>query len=113
MAIGPVAVADEMMAGEAAAEAAGTPHPVREWPSTGAAYWALFVIIFATFLTFFDQTVFGMLAERIKHDFGLTDSQLGFLPGPPASSAICSSASRWPGSPTSIRASSCSRRAWR
>lgn len=54
----------------------------RQWPSTGAAYWALFVIILATFLNFFDATVFGMLAQRIKVDFGLTDEQLGFLGGP-------------------------------
>jgi MFS family permease len=53
----------------------------------GAAYWALFVIVLATFLTFFDAVTFGMLAERIKHDFGLTDAQLGFLAGP--ASIIC------------------------
>ncbi len=61
--------------------------PDKEWPSTTAAYWALFVIIFATFVTFFDQVVFGMLGERIKQDFGLTDAQLGFLAGP--ASIIC------------------------
>jgi MFS family permease len=54
----------------------------RVWMSPASAYWGLFVIIFATFLTFFDMITFGMLAERIKHDFGLTDSQLGFLAGP-------------------------------
>lgn len=59
----------------------------RIWPSTASAYWALTVIILATFLTFFDQVVFGMLAERIKTDFGLTDSELGFLAGP--ASIIC------------------------
>lgn len=52
------------------------------WPSTGAAYWALFVIILATFMSFLDQVVFGMLAENIKRDFQLTDTQLGFLAGP-------------------------------
>lgn len=52
-----------------------------------AAYWALFVIILATFVTFFEQVVFAMLAERIKADFGLSDSQLGFLAGP--ASIIC------------------------
>jgi MFS family permease len=52
------------------------------WPSTGAAYWALFAIILATFMSFLDQVVFGMLAENIKHDFSLTDTQLGFLAGP-------------------------------
>ncbi|HWJ69302.1 MAG TPA: MFS transporter [Sphingobium sp.] len=52
------------------------------WPSAPAAYYGLTVIIIATFLTFFDQTVFSMLAERIKIDFGLTDEQLGLLGGP-------------------------------
>jgi MFS family permease len=52
------------------------------WPSSGRANFALTVIIIATFLTFFDATVFGMLAERIKTDFQLTDEQLGILGGP-------------------------------
>lgn len=52
------------------------------WPGSGAAYYALFAIIFATFMTFFDQTVFGMLAERIKTDFQLSDEALGFVGGP-------------------------------
>jgi len=63
--------------------------------SMTAAYWALFVIILATFVTFFEQVVFAMLAERIKADFGLSDSQLGFL------------ASRLLASLTSFRANSC------
>lgn len=54
----------------------------RRWLSAPAAYWALFVIIIATFMTFLDQVVFGMLAENIKKDFGLSDTQLGFLAGP-------------------------------
>jgi MFS family permease len=72
--------------------AAGTPVPapaevaessaIRSWPSAPAAYWALFVIILATFMSFLDQIVFGMLAESIKKDFGLSDTQLGFLAGP-------------------------------
>lgn len=53
-----------------------------QWPSSPAAYYGLAVIIIATFLSFFDATVFGMLAERIKIDFGLTDEQLGILGGP-------------------------------
>lgn len=52
------------------------------WPSTSAAYWALFVIVLATFMSFLDMIVFGMLAESIKKDFGLSDTQLGFLAGP-------------------------------
>jgi MFS family permease len=61
-----------------------TPHASvqRAWPSSRSAYWALFVIVLATFMSFFDAVVFGMLAESIKKDFGLTDTQLGFLAGP-------------------------------
>ena len=68
---------------EGPSQTAGT----RSWPSAASAYWTLAVIVLATFLTFFDQFVFGMLAERIKHDFGLNDAQLGFLAGP--ASIIC------------------------
>ncbi len=75
-----VVVAASPGVGEAAGSAGGAVE--RVWPSSGAAWYALFVIILATFLTFFDQTVFGMLAQRIKVDFGLTDEQLGFLGGP-------------------------------
>jgi MFS family permease len=78
MAVSPVPnVASNNMPNVTLVEEAG-----RVWMSPAAAYWGLFVIVFATFLTFFDMVMFGMLAERIKHDFGLTDSQLGFLAGP-------------------------------
>ncbi len=52
------------------------------WPSSRAAYFALAVIILATMLNFFDAQVFGMMAQRIKIEFELTDEQLGFLIGP-------------------------------
>jgi MFS family permease len=52
------------------------------WPSRAAAYTGLAVIILATALNFFDAQVFGMMAQRIKIDFALTDEQLGFLIGP-------------------------------
>ncbi|HTN13613.1 MAG TPA: MFS transporter [Sphingomonadaceae bacterium] len=52
------------------------------WPSERAGFFALFAIIFATFITFFDQTVFGMLAEKMKISFGISDVTLGFLLGP-------------------------------
>ena len=78
-------LAEVMPAAEEELQAA--PAPVKDWPSSPARYWALFAITFATFITFFDQVVFGMLAERIKAAFGLTDAQLGFLGGP--ASIIC------------------------
>lgn len=58
------------------------PAPGKTWPSAPAAYWGLAVIVIATFMSFLDQVVFGMLAENIKRDFDLTDTQLGFLAGP-------------------------------
>ena len=56
--------------------------PPRQWPHPAAAWWALAVIVLATFMTFFDSVLFGMLGEYIKRDFGLTDSLLGFIAGP-------------------------------
>lgn len=61
--------------------AAPAPAPL-PWPSERAAFFALGVIVFATFLNFFDAAVLGMLAERIKLSFGLSDSALGFVMGP-------------------------------
>jgi MFS family permease len=55
---------------------------VQPWPARGAAYYGLAVIILATMLNFFDAQVFGIMAQRIKVDFHLTDEQLGFLIGP-------------------------------
>jgi MFS family permease len=87
MAIAPTGTIAEVPLDESLIEEEAEAHAGRRWPSTLAAYWALTVIILATFLTFFDQVVFGMLAQRIKSDFGLSDSQLGFLAGP--ASIIC------------------------
>jgi len=84
MMAGPTLIAEP---GEAFGQDGAADAPAREWPAPGAAYWALTVIVLATFMTFFDAVTFGMLAERIKHDFGLSDSQLGFLAGP--ASIIC------------------------
>jgi MFS family permease len=76
-----------MAAAPTLSPASEQPSSARIWPSSPSAYWALFVIVLATFLTFFDAVTFGMMAEQIKKDFGLTDAQLGFLAGP--ASIIC------------------------
>lgn len=52
------------------------------WPSERAGFYALFVIIFATFISFFDQTVFALLAEKMKASFQISDTTLGFVLGP-------------------------------
>jgi len=68
--------------GPAVATAADASRSAQPWPSRGAAYYALFVIILATMLNFFDAQAFTMMAQRIKVDFHLSDEQLGFLIGP-------------------------------
>ena len=52
------------------------------WPSQKAGAYALFAVIFATFITFLDQTAFGLLAEHMKISFGISDATLGLLLGP-------------------------------
>jgi MFS family permease len=79
MAIAPTAT--EMVA-EAQDAARGAGAGSQPWPPESAGWFALAAIIFATFVTFFDQTVFAMLAERIKASFGISDATLGFLLGP-------------------------------
>jgi MFS family permease len=77
MAIAPISTG--MVAEAENAKAGGSAQP---WPSESAGFFALFAIIFATFVTFFDQTVFAMLAEKMKASFGISDATLGFLLGP-------------------------------
>jgi len=52
------------------------------WPSEKAGFWTLFAVVFATFVTFLDQTAFGLLAEKMKISFGISDFVLGLLLGP-------------------------------
>lgn len=52
------------------------------WPSEKAGFYTLFAVVFATFITFLDQTAFGLLAEKMKLSFGISDFTLGLLLGP-------------------------------
>jgi MFS family permease len=70
------------VSGAAGAQAAHPMSAAQPWPASGAAYYGLAVIIFATALNFTDAQIFNMLAGHIKADFQLTDEQLGFLLGP-------------------------------
>src|SRR5882724_11374650 len=70
------------VSGAAISQAADARPQAQPWPARGAAYYGLAVINLATMLNFLDAQVFGMLAQRIKIDLGLTDEQLGFLIGP-------------------------------
>jgi MFS family permease len=82
MAVVGVTAAITPQVGEAAEGGQGGRNPAQAWPSRPAAIAALTVIILATMLNFFDAQVFGMMAQRIKVDFHLSDEQLGFLIGP-------------------------------
>ncbi|MEI9852328.1 MAG: MFS transporter [Sphingomonas sp.] len=59
-----------------------SPAAAQGWPRPAAAYFALAVLVLATFLNFLDATAFGLMIERIKADFALSDEQLGWLLGP-------------------------------
>lgn len=56
--------------------------PDGRYPSEKAGFYALFAVIFATFVMFLDQTTFGLLAEKMKISFGISDFVLGLLLGP-------------------------------
>ncbi len=77
MAIAPTSQELAAEADKAAAAGKGMP-----WPSEKAGYWTLFAVVFATFITFLDQTAFGLLAEKMKTSFGISDFVLGLLLGP-------------------------------
>ncbi|OYW46168.1 MAG: MFS transporter [Sphingomonadales bacterium 32-68-7] len=65
-----------------AGSAGPAPDSGQPWPSEKAGFYALFCIIFATFLNFFDLAIFNMLAERMKASFEISDTMLGFVQGP-------------------------------
>lgn len=74
--------AHEIPAGEADGHDYAIASPDQAWPSKPAAWYALGVIIFATFLNFFDSATFGLLIEQIKAEFHLTNTAIGLLQGP-------------------------------
>lgn len=78
MAIAPTA-AELAVHGQGTAGGGASGHP---WPSERAGFFALFAVVFATFVTFLDQTAFGLLAEKMKASFGISDFVLGLLLGP-------------------------------
>ena len=65
MAIAPTA-GPAPVAGESAAS-------TQPWPNEGRGWFALAAVIFATFITFLDQTAFALLAEKMKASFGISD----------------------------------------
>ncbi|MEY2943110.1 MAG: hypothetical protein RLY97_1124 [Pseudomonadota bacterium] len=70
------------MTGGLTDQAAHSAQTEQAWPSRSAAWYALVVIVFATFLNFFDASAFGLLIEQIKDEFHLTNIQMGWLTGP-------------------------------
>src|SRR5215471_6806420 len=47
--------------------------------SRKAAYWSLFVLVAVNVLNFYDRQVAGAVAEPVRKEFSLTDTQLGWI----------------------------------
>ncbi|HEY6967783.1 MAG TPA: MFS transporter [Candidatus Angelobacter sp.] len=47
--------------------------------SRNAAYWSLFVLVAINILNFYDRQVAGAIAEPVRKEFSLTDTQLGLI----------------------------------
>src|SRR5215471_15811948 len=47
--------------------------------SRKAAYWSLFVLVAVNILNFYDRQVAGAVAEPIRKEFSLSDTQLGWI----------------------------------
>lgn len=51
------------------------------WPPSGIAWYAVVILVIAFIFSFVDRIIIAMLVEPLKHDLGLTDTQLGLLQG--------------------------------
>lgn len=63
----------------------GAPPPLgggHAWPSQRLAWYALTLFVLGTMMNFFDVTVFSLMIESIKRDFGLSEMAVGLLLGP-------------------------------
>jgi MFS family permease len=57
----------------------GTGEP--PWPSRGAAWYAVSVLVLAVIFSFIDRIVIALLVEPLKADLGLNDTEIGLLQG--------------------------------
>ena len=60
------------------------PSPVKETPRNGSnlsANYALAMLFIVMMLNFLDRQVIAILAEPVKRDLGLSDTQLGLMSG--------------------------------
>lgn len=52
------------------------------WPAARTAWYALIILTLATMMNFFGAYVFPLMTQSVKHDFALTDIEIGLLLGP-------------------------------
>lgn len=78
----PTPTSPEIVTGDRSAETRDGGARTPPWPSEAAGYFALAAVVFATFIAFLDQTAFGLLAEKMKVSFGMSDFVLGLMLGP-------------------------------
>ncbi|MGH8149866.1 MAG: MFS transporter, partial [Steroidobacteraceae bacterium] len=69
-------------AAESGAAAPGATAAEQPWPSPSKAWYAVAIFALALMLDFLDRGVIALLVEPIKHDLGLSDTQMGLLMGP-------------------------------
>ena len=58
------------------------PLDAEAFPPPRQAWWTVGVLAVITTFALLDQNILGLLAQQIKTDFGLSDTQLGWLMGP-------------------------------
>ena len=52
------------------------------WPSTARAWWAVFVLLLCYLMSFVDRNILSLLVAPIRHDLGVSDTEMGLLLGP-------------------------------
>jgi MFS family permease len=52
------------------------------WPTPRRAWWTVAVLTFAYIISFVDRTILSLLAQPIKVDLSLNDTEMGLLAGP-------------------------------
>ena len=73
---------------------ASAPQPEDDGAVGFGAWYALFVLLLAYVFNFVDRTILAIVADDVKADMGLSDTELGFLLGP--AFAICNTLASFP-----------------
>src|SRR5580693_1574871 len=56
-------------------------YPSAQYPSAGAAWYGLIVLLLLYFMYFVDRNILTLLVAPVRRDLGINDSQMGLLQG--------------------------------